>query len=88
MAHSTSKYIQKILRNIQKLYEEQQDIPELFRVKIKKKNYFKPEIIVKDKRREIMDTVLVFEEARAYRKAYGNYLRPNAWDDLHVKVYA
>lgn len=68
--------------------KEQPEIPELFRVKIKKKNYFKPEIIVKDKRREIMDTVLVFEEARAYRKAYGNYLRPNAWDDLHVKVYA
>jgi len=34
-----------------------------------------------------MDTELIFEEALLYRKAYGNYLRKNQWNDLHVKVY-
>lgn len=66
---------------------EEVDVPEAYQIKITKKNNFVPKIIIKDSRRIVMDTVLLFEEARAYRKAYGNYLRQNQWNDLHVKVY-
>lgn len=64
------------------------DVPEAYQIKITKKNNFVPKIIVKDSRRKVMDSVLIFEEAKDYRKAYGNYLRANQWNDLHVKVYA
>ena len=28
-----------------------------------------------------------FEEAKAYRKQYGNFIRANQWRDLQVEVY-
>ena len=31
--------------------------------------------------------VIPFEDARAYRKSSGRYLRCNQWDDLTVEIY-
>ena len=30
---------------------------------------------------------LSFEEAKAYRKQYGNFIRKNQWKDLNIEVY-
>ena len=48
---------------------------------------FKPYTIVKDKRKLVYSTTLTYEQARAYRKANGSFMRPNAWDDLNIEVY-
>lgn len=64
------------------------EVPEQYQIKITKKNTFTPEIIIKDSRKKLFDMVIDFEQARAYRKEYGDYLRANAWDDLYMDVYA
>lgn len=28
-----------------------------------------------------------FEQARAYRKSFGNFIRPNQWKDIHAEIY-
>ena len=30
---------------------------------------------------------LTFDEAKAYRKSFGNYLRKNQWEDITVKIF-
>ena len=30
---------------------------------------------------------LGFDEAREYRKRFGNFIRANQWKDLHIEVY-
>ena len=69
---------------------EQDDalIPEKYQIKLIKKNNFVPNIIIKDKRKKLFNMTIDFEEARAYRKENGSYLRQSAWDDLHMEVYA
>ncbi len=69
---------------------EQEDvlIPEEYQIKMVKKNSFVPTIIIKDKRKKLFDMSIDFEEAKAYRKANGSYMRQTAWDDLHMEVYA
>ena len=69
---------------------EQDDalIQEKYQIKLIKKNNFVPTIIIKDKRKKLFNMSIDFEEARAYRKTNGSYLRQNAWDDLHMEVYA
>lgn len=62
-------------------------IPLEHQIRIEKKSAFRPCIIVKDKRKLVYSTTLTYEQARAYRKANGSFMRPNAWDDLHIEVY-
>lgn len=62
-------------------------IPEEHQIVIEKTGSFRPYYIVKDKRKLVYSATLTYEEARAFRKANGSFMRPNAWDDLHIEVY-
>ena len=62
-------------------------IPLEHQIRIQKRSAFRPCILVKDKRKLVYSTVLTYEQASAYRKANGSFMRPNAWDDLHIEVY-
>ena len=63
------------------------NIPVEHQIRMTKRMAFKPYTIVKDKRKLVYSTTLTYEQARAYRKANGSFMRPNAWDDLHIEVY-
>jgi hypothetical protein len=41
----------------------------------------------KDRRKPFWTFTISFEEAQAFRKASGGYLRKNQWEDLTVDVY-
>ena len=41
----------------------------------------------KDRRKPFWTFTISFEEAQAFRKANGGYLRKNQWEDLTVDVY-
>ena len=41
----------------------------------------------KDRRKPFWTFIISFEEAQAFRKANGGYLRKNQWEDLTVDVY-
>lgn len=62
-------------------------IPDEYKLEIVKKNCFKPKTIIKDKRRQVLELVLSFETAEAYKKRHGSYLRHNQYDELKVKVF-
>ena len=63
------------------------NIPLEHQIRMTKRMAFKPYTIVKDKRKLVYSTTLTYEQARDYRKANGSFMRPNAWDDLHIEVY-
>lgn len=41
----------------------------------------------KDRRKPFWTFTIGFEEAQAFRRANGGYLRKNQWEDLTVDVY-
>lgn len=63
-------------------------IPDEERIEIIKRVAFRPEKILKDKRKLLLKLKISYDEARAYRIACGSYMRPNDWTDLEVEVYA
>ena len=67
--------------------DEVVNIPLEYQIKIKRKHCFKSEYVIKDKRKCVYSGTLHYDEALAYRKANGAYMRPNAWTDLNFEVY-
>ena len=45
------------------------------------------QLLHKDRRKPFWTFTIGFEEAQAFRKAGGGYLRKNQWEDLTVDVY-
>lgn len=45
-------------------------------------------LLHKDRRKPFWTFTINFEEAQAFRKANGGYLRKNQWEDLTVDVYS
>lgn len=74
-------------KNDESVTPENCNIPLEHQIRITKRMSFKPYTIVKDKRKLVYSTVLTYEQANEYRKAHGSFVRPNAWDDLHIEVY-
>lgn len=71
-------------------FDDKKDIsiPEEYKYKIIKKNYFIPQTIIKDKRKLIFKTTITFDDIKDYKKQLGTYARKTRWRDITLSVYA